>query len=81
VWWFAWVRRAESLRGCCAGSTEQRRPRTLGMIFVRPTWVAVAVLAAGVGVGHWRISVGGVGLEDSGVMFGELIEPADGELD
>jgi hypothetical protein len=51
------------------------------MIFIRPTWVAVAVLAAGVGVGHWRISVGGVGLEDSGVMFGELIEPADGELD
>jgi hypothetical protein len=51
------------------------------MTFVRPTWVAVAVLAAGIRVGRWRISVGGVGLEDSGVMFGELIEPADGELD
>jgi hypothetical protein len=47
--------------------------------FVR-TWVVVAVLAAGVRVGRWRISAGGVGLEGGRVTFDELIEPADGEL-
>jgi hypothetical protein len=48
--------------------------------FVR-TWLAVAVLAAGMGVGRWRISAGSVGLEGSGVTFDELIKPADdGEL-
>jgi hypothetical protein len=41
----------------------------------------VAVLAAGVGVGRWRMCAGSVGLEGSGVMFDELIKPADdGEL-
>jgi hypothetical protein len=43
-------------------------------------WVAVAVLAAGVRVGRWRISAGGVGLEGSRVTFDELIKPVDGEL-
>jgi hypothetical protein len=46
--------------------------------FVRRTWVAV--LAAGVRVGRWRISAGGVGLEGSSVTFDELIKSADGEL-
>jgi hypothetical protein len=42
--------------------------------------LAVAVLAAGVRVGRWRISAGSVGLKGSGVTFNELIKPADGEL-
>jgi hypothetical protein len=42
--------------------------------------LAVAVLAAGVRVGRWRISAGSVELEGSGVTFDELIKPADGEL-
>jgi hypothetical protein len=41
--------------------------------------VAVAVLAAGLRVGRWWISAGGVGLEGSRVAFDELIKPTDGE--
>jgi hypothetical protein len=43
--------------------------------------VAVAVLAADVGVGHERVSAGRVGLEGRAVTFDEFIKPVhDGEL-
>jgi hypothetical protein len=83
VWWFVWLRRAELLRSCCAESLEQRVDQENCRDDIRSSerGLAVAVLAAGVGVGRGRVSAGSVGLEGSGVTFDELIKPADdGEL-